>query len=74
VPADSAPYLRDGRAATIAEAVRMHGGEDRRSMEKFVALEQKDRDDLLLFLSALVAPDDPSLARPQLQIESTAVR
>jgi len=59
--ADSAPYMHDGRAQTIAAAIRWHGGEAQNSLDKYVALEQVERDDLDLFLHSLVAPDVPEL-------------
>jgi len=62
--ADSAPYLHDGRAATVAEAVEWHGGEAQKSLDQYAALEQSDRDDLHHFLASLVAPDAPELKQP----------
>jgi CxxC motif-containing protein (DUF1111 family) len=54
--ADSAPYLHDGRAATLAEAVNMHGGEAKFAVDQFRQLELADRMHLLAFLRSLRAP------------------
>ena len=47
------PYLHDGRAETVADAVRMHAGEGRAAAEGFEALDEEQRADLLSFLDAL---------------------
>lgn len=46
-------YLHDGRARTLNEAVRWHGGEAERAKEAFDALSAGDRDALLAFLKSL---------------------
>ncbi|MGH7562374.1 MAG: di-heme oxidoredictase family protein [Gemmatimonadales bacterium] len=46
-------YLHDGRAGTIEEAVRLHGGEAARSRDAFGALSESDRRALLRFLDTL---------------------
>ena len=38
--ADSAPYLHDGRATTLADAIRMHGGEAEDARGAFVDLDE----------------------------------
>lgn len=48
-----APYLHDGRAETIDEAIRMHGGEGLGARERYEALDAAQRADLLAFLEAL---------------------
>ena len=53
---DSAPYLHDGRAATLEEAIAWHGGEAEESVEKFNDLLVTDRASLVAFLNTLVAP------------------
>jgi CxxC motif-containing protein (DUF1111 family) len=53
--ADSAPYLHDGRAATLQEAILAHGGEANGSRTRFSALATADRGKLLAFLNSLVA-------------------
>ena len=54
--ADSAPYLHDGRAATVVEAVALHGGEAEACTKRFFALPLADRLSVLEFLSCLRAP------------------
>ncbi len=58
---DSAPYLHDGRAETLAQAIAMHGGESDRSTQKFFALTDAERFKVISFLKSLVAPS-PQLA------------
>jgi CxxC motif-containing protein (DUF1111 family) len=53
---DSAPYLHDGRADTIADAVALHGGESQRSAEAFFRLSPRERQQVELFLQSLAAP------------------
>jgi CxxC motif-containing protein (DUF1111 family) len=54
--ADSAPYLHDGRAATLEEAIRMHGGQGQRSSQRFATLGAGDQGRLIAFLKTLRAP------------------
>jgi CxxC motif-containing protein (DUF1111 family) len=49
----SAPYLHDGRAESLRQAVEWHDGEARTSRERFQALPAADQDDLLAFLEHL---------------------
>jgi CxxC motif-containing protein (DUF1111 family) len=58
---DSGPYLHDGRAATIEEAVLQHGGEATGSAKRFRELSDVERTQLLTFLGSLAAPDPASL-------------
>lgn len=53
---DSAPYLHDGRAATVEEAIRAHGGEAEGVVTKFRELTAMERDSLLTFMDTLAAP------------------
>lgn len=46
-------YLHDGRARTIDEAIRWHGGEAQASADKYRALSEADRTKLLRFLENL---------------------
>ncbi|WP_299486697.1 di-heme oxidoredictase family protein [Acaryochloris sp. IP29b_bin.137] len=46
-------FLHDGRARNITEAVLWHGGEAQASKERFLQMSEKDRTDLVAFLSAL---------------------
>ena len=62
---DSAPYLHDGRAETLAQAIAMHGGESAASAQKFFALSDAERFQVISFLKSLVAPkpaDDRQVA------------
>jgi CxxC motif-containing protein (DUF1111 family) len=49
----SAPYLHDGRAATLEEAIRAHDGEAAKVRTRFNKLRPEDRSRLLEFLNAL---------------------
>jgi CxxC motif-containing protein (DUF1111 family) len=53
---DSAPYLHDGRAATIEHAIVLHGGEGENSARRFFRLKPAERLQLTLFLGSLSAP------------------
>ena len=46
-------FLHDGRAKTIDDAIRMHGGEASRARDRFQALDPKERVDLMMFLKTL---------------------
>jgi CxxC motif-containing protein (DUF1111 family) len=46
-------YLHDGRASSIEQAVRLHGGEATKSRDAFAALSESDRKALLTFLESL---------------------
>lgn len=50
----SAPYMHDGRATTIEEAIIEHGGEAQASRDRFRALDKANQDDVLAFLNNLV--------------------
>jgi Di-haem oxidoreductase, putative peroxidase len=54
--ADSAPYLHDGRATTLSEAIAFHGGEAQPARDRFEALRDEDRVALLEFLRTLKTP------------------
>jgi CxxC motif-containing protein (DUF1111 family) len=49
----SETFLHDGRAKSIEEAVRLHGGEGTAARDRFMALSDADRRALLKFLEAL---------------------
>jgi CxxC motif-containing protein (DUF1111 family) len=49
----SAPYLHDGRASTIEDAVAAHGGEAATARRELADLSAVDRDALLAFLRSL---------------------
>lgn len=54
--ADSGPYLHDGRAATLDEAITMHGGQAQRALARFQSLNAAERQALIDFLKSLRAP------------------
>jgi CxxC motif-containing protein (DUF1111 family) len=54
---DSAPYLHDGRAATIEQAIALHGGEGENSARRYFRLKPAERLQLTLFLSSLTASE-----------------
>jgi CxxC motif-containing protein (DUF1111 family) len=45
--------LHDGRAATLGEAISLHGGEATAARDRFLALPQPDRKALEAFLQSL---------------------
>ena len=55
--AATAPYLHDGRASTLTEAISMHGGEASRSRNAWAALDASDQADLEAFLLSLGGRD-----------------
>lgn len=58
---DSAPYLHDGRAVNLDDAIRMHGGEAAASARRYRSLGTLDRDRVIAFLCTLA----PKGARPR---------
>jgi CxxC motif-containing protein (DUF1111 family) len=58
---DSAPYLHDGRANTIHEAIRLHGGEAAASSQRYRQLPPREQALIQSFLLSLAAPDVPGL-------------
>ena len=54
--ADSAPYLHDGRAATLAEAIKLHAGQAAPSANRFTGLSDVQQEELIAFLNTLRAP------------------
>jgi hypothetical protein len=64
--ADSAPYLHDGRALTLTEAIEAHGGEGQVAADAFALLSDQQKIDLLDALRTLRTPGNPSrdLRRP----------
>ena len=54
--ADSAPYLHDGRAATLAEAIKLHAGQASSSANRFAGLSDVQQEELIAFLNTLRAP------------------
>jgi CxxC motif-containing protein (DUF1111 family) len=53
---DSGPYLHDGRARTLAQAVGLHGGQGAASAHRFRSLGPVEQTRILDFLNSLAAP------------------
>ena len=60
------PYLHDGRARTVEDAIVCHGGEAADSVDRYLDLPSDARARLLAFLATLAAPDPSSL--PKLKV------
>ncbi|MDB2576792.1 hypothetical protein N9Z54_06265 [Planctomycetota bacterium] len=58
--ADTAPYLHDGRATTLTDAILLHGGEAQGSRDAFAALPAVQQVEVLTFLKRLRTPLDPA--------------
>jgi CxxC motif-containing protein (DUF1111 family) len=59
--ADSAPYLHDGRAETLAQAIEAHGGEAGDVTARFQHLSPREQQSIISFLHSLRAPNlDPA--------------
>jgi hypothetical protein len=58
--ADTAPYLHDGRALTLDEAILMHAGEAQDARDQYAGLAEKDKAVLLEFLLNLRTPRHPA--------------
>ncbi|MCH7686787.1 MAG: c-type cytochrome [Planctomycetes bacterium] len=53
---DSAPYLHDGRAQTLKQAIAFHGGEGKDSAIRFFSLTPQQQQQIVAFLKSLTAP------------------
>jgi CxxC motif-containing protein (DUF1111 family) len=53
---DSGPYLHDGRAETLDQAVSVHGGQGAASAQRYFDLSPAERRQIEMFLKSLVAP------------------
>jgi CxxC motif-containing protein (DUF1111 family) len=63
--ADSAPYLHDGSAPTLRDAIIRHRGDAKSVLGKYQALNASDQGDVITFLGTLKAPPDaPKLNDP----------
>lgn len=58
--ADSAPYLHDGRALTLFEAVALHGGEAQEVRDSFLSLSENGQNAIMSYLGTLKHPEDPN--------------
>jgi hypothetical protein len=54
--ADTAPYLHDGRALTLDEAILFHGGEGESARNAYAALPDEKQNELIVFLKTLRTP------------------
>ena len=60
---DSGPYLHDGRADTLDQAVALHGGEATTITSKYFSLSPRERRQVEAFLKSLTAPEPVSSER-----------
>jgi hypothetical protein len=51
--AETAPYLHDGRAPTLHEAIALHGGESAASRDAYLRLDERSQASLRVFLTSL---------------------
>jgi len=51
--AETAPYLHDGRAPTLHEAIAYHGGEAAPARDAYLALDERERAGVRVFLTSL---------------------
>jgi CxxC motif-containing protein (DUF1111 family) len=51
--AETAPYLHDGRAPTVHDAIVLHGGEATAARDAYLALDQQGRASIRVFLASL---------------------
>ena len=58
--ADTAPYLHDGRAHTLQQAILLHGGEAKPARDAFAALPGPDKKAVIAFLRTLRTPEEPA--------------
>jgi CxxC motif-containing protein (DUF1111 family) len=56
---DSSPYLHDGRADTLDQAIALHGGQGKDSAARYFGLSPRRRQQVQAFLKSLVAPASP---------------
>ncbi|HEV2973080.1 MAG TPA: di-heme oxidoredictase family protein [Pirellulales bacterium] len=54
---DSGPYLHDGRADTLEQAIAFHGGQASSAAVKFFQLKPEERQKVIAFLKSLTAPE-----------------
>jgi CxxC motif-containing protein (DUF1111 family) len=58
--ADTAPYLHDGRAFTLNEAILLHGGEAGSARDNYNALTVTQKSELISYLMTLRNPASPN--------------
>ena len=69
---DSGPYLHDGRAKTLDEAVMWHGGQGAESARQFQALTSVERFQVQAFQKMPVAPTSAVSPEASLAVEEDA--
>jgi CxxC motif-containing protein (DUF1111 family) len=62
---DSGPYLHDGRAQTLEQAVALHGGQGAAAAQRFFKLSPRERLQVEAFLKSLVAPQPQTVQLAQ---------
>ena len=70
------PYLHDGRATTLDEAIRLHGGEAAAVRDAYLALGEGERAELIAFLQNMVLfrdEEDEEEAEGQLEEDEVEV-
>ena len=76
--ADSAPYLHDGRAKTLTEAIRAHDGQANASRTKFGSLPKGEQKQVIGFLMSLTAKSStrvvPTKSRKSLDVDPAEER
>ncbi|MGZ8729814.1 MAG: di-heme oxidoredictase family protein [Thermoanaerobaculia bacterium] len=65
---DTGPWLHDGRALTLMDAIKMHGGEAQPIIDAFNALSPADQQAVVTFLLSLQLPCLPSISCPPVPI------
>ena len=61
---DSAPYLHDGRAQDLEQAVALHGGQGAVSARQFLSLRPTQQAQIQAFLNSLAAPSSAGPPQP----------
>src|SRR5262249_55492133 len=51
--AETAPYLHDGRAPTVHDAIVLHGGEAKSARDAYLALDENGRASVRVYLASL---------------------
>jgi CxxC motif-containing protein (DUF1111 family) len=68
--ADSAPYLHDGRANTLDEAIRLHGGEAEKTSKRYSELTRIEQQALLGLLHSLRTADEADRTAPRSKLRA----
>lgn len=69
---DSGPYMHDGRAQTLEEAIALHGGQSQLSARRYFSLSIREQAQIEAFLKSLVAPSAASVPGVMLAAELEA--